>query len=170
MNYFYFDANGQRQGPVGISEIQSLITRKIITPTTPLETDTGDSGFAGQIPSLVFPNAVKFTNKQTGFLWLFDISDFFVFTRFLTNLIIPFIWVVGILVHIFVGLLFLVGMSYGLRENPLDALLCFLVGFVVLTSGGFFSLPSLRMALETIMVLFRIETHLRTIREKYEKT
>ncbi|MGL4943773.1 MAG: NINE protein [Thermoguttaceae bacterium] len=52
MNFFTFDANGQKQGPVNIQQLQSLVAQGIITTTTPLETDTGHKGTAGQIPGL----------------------------------------------------------------------------------------------------------------------
>jgi len=53
-NYFYIDANGQKRGPLNGSQLQALATRGDITPTTPLETDTGHQGVAGQIPGLKF--------------------------------------------------------------------------------------------------------------------
>ena len=56
-NYFYLDVNGQKQGPVNDQQLQALATRGIITPDTPLATDTGHEGKAGQIPGLKF-NAV----------------------------------------------------------------------------------------------------------------
>ena len=52
-NFFYTDASGQKT-PVTEQQLQALINRGIITPTTPLETDTGHQGFAGQIPGLNF--------------------------------------------------------------------------------------------------------------------
>ena len=56
MNYFYTDANGQKT-PVTEQQLQALINRGIITPETPLETDTGHTGLAGQIPGLNFNTA-----------------------------------------------------------------------------------------------------------------
>jgi len=55
-NYFYTDANGYRQGPFNEQQLQALATQGIITPNTPLETDTGHSGLAGQFSGL-FPEA-----------------------------------------------------------------------------------------------------------------
>jgi len=40
-NYFYTDANGQKQGPFSETEIQNLIVKGIIVSTTPIQTDTG---------------------------------------------------------------------------------------------------------------------------------
>ena len=52
-NFFYTDANGQKT-QVTEQQLQTLINRGIITPTTPLETDGGHTGLAGQIPCLNF--------------------------------------------------------------------------------------------------------------------
>ena len=56
-NYFYFDANGQKHGLVNDQQLQALATQGIITPTTPLETEGGHTGVAGQIPGLKFNTA-----------------------------------------------------------------------------------------------------------------
>ena len=55
-NFFLTDANGNKRGPYNEQQLQSGIAKGIITPTTPLETDTGHKGLAGQIPGL-FPAA-----------------------------------------------------------------------------------------------------------------
>ncbi|MGL4944516.1 MAG: hypothetical protein ACRC46_15145 [Thermoguttaceae bacterium] len=51
-NYFYHDASSVRQGPIDDQQLQVLVARRVIVPTTPLETDTGHKGLAGQIPNL----------------------------------------------------------------------------------------------------------------------
>lgn len=51
-NFFYIDANGQKQGDVTDQQLKELAAQGVITPTTPLETDTGHKGTAGQIPGL----------------------------------------------------------------------------------------------------------------------
>lgn len=56
-NYFYFDPTGNRQGPVNDQQLQALASQRIITPETPLETEGGHKGKAGQIPGLDFPAA-----------------------------------------------------------------------------------------------------------------
>jgi hypothetical protein len=53
-NFFYTDANGNKQGPLNTQRLQALTNRGIITPETPLQTDTGHTGLAGQIPGLNF--------------------------------------------------------------------------------------------------------------------
>ena len=54
-NYFYTDENGQKYS-LTEQRLQTLVDRGVITPNTPLETDTGHTGLAGQIPGLNFDN------------------------------------------------------------------------------------------------------------------
>ena len=54
MNYFYFDQNNQKFGPVNEEQLRELATQRVIGLHTPMETDTGHKGVAGQIPGL-FP-------------------------------------------------------------------------------------------------------------------
>lgn len=54
-NYFYFDGNGTKQGPVNDQQLMALASQGVITPDTPLETEGGHKGVAGQIPGLNFP-------------------------------------------------------------------------------------------------------------------
>ena len=58
-NYYYFDASGQKFGLVNDQQLQSLATQGVITPNTPLETEGGHKGTAGQIPGLQFNTAVE---------------------------------------------------------------------------------------------------------------
>ena len=57
MPYFYTDANGQRQGPINDQTLLALIAQGIILRTTPMETEGGHRGLAGQlqIPGIVWP-------------------------------------------------------------------------------------------------------------------
>jgi hypothetical protein len=87
-NYFFYDVDGVRQGPLTEQRLQVLADRGVITPNTPLETDGGVSGFAGQIPGLVFPTqtasspraprhtAYSHEENSTGLFvsWLFDFA------------------------------------------------------------------------------------------------
>ena len=61
-NYFYLNANGQKQGPVNDQQLQTLATQGIIMPDTPLVTDGGHRGKAGQIRGLfTVPSPNPFT-------------------------------------------------------------------------------------------------------------
>ena len=54
-SYFYFDSNNQKHGPYSeLQQLQELADQGIITPMTPMETDGGHKGMAGQIPVLKF--------------------------------------------------------------------------------------------------------------------
>ena len=64
-NYFYFDANGQKHGLVNEQQLQALAAQGKITPNTPLETDDGHQGLAGQIPGLNFNTTAQPSFTQT---------------------------------------------------------------------------------------------------------
>jgi len=51
-DYFYFDQTNQKRGPVDKQQLQELVAQGIIGPNTPMETDAGHTGTAGQIPGL----------------------------------------------------------------------------------------------------------------------
>ena len=51
-NFYYTDANGQRQGAFTPQQIKALVEEGVITQDTPLEADTGHKGKAGQIKGL----------------------------------------------------------------------------------------------------------------------
>ena len=51
-NWFYINTNGKRQGPINDLQLKALTARGIVTPTTPLETDKGHKGLAGQLLGL----------------------------------------------------------------------------------------------------------------------
>ena len=57
-NYFFTDSDGNKWGPLTEKRLQTLIDRGTVVPTTPLTTDTGHTGLAGQIPGLNFDNVV----------------------------------------------------------------------------------------------------------------
>ncbi|GEM_PF-1738734 len=50
--FFFTDANGVKRGPLSTGQLRELAARGIITPITPLETDSGHEGLAGQISGL----------------------------------------------------------------------------------------------------------------------
>jgi len=51
-NFFYFDQSHQKYGPVSDQQLKALAAQGVINPNTPMETDTGHKGLAGQIPGL----------------------------------------------------------------------------------------------------------------------
>lgn len=64
-NFFYTDATGNKQGPLTPQQLQALATRGTITPTTPLETDTGHKGLAGKVPGLNWETVTSTPFAQT---------------------------------------------------------------------------------------------------------
>ena len=147
-NYFYYDRNlNKKQGPVSREQLQELVVQGVIEPRTPVGTDTGHKGIARDIPGLNFET----TPTSTGF---FDIG----FTRFITNTWTSILWVLSIGTSFLgcgVAILFAIG-------NGVYILL-----FIAPIATALFLL-FMRMSFEITIVLFRIETHLRTIRDKYE--
>lgn len=70
-NFYYTDANGQKQGPVNENQLKALAAKGAITPETPLETEGGHKGVAGQVPGLDFSsgaNALPLRPQDT-FAW-----------------------------------------------------------------------------------------------------
>jgi len=56
-NFFYFDQNNKKLGPVSEQQLKELAAQGRITPHTQMETDTGHTGVAGQIPGMTFGTA-----------------------------------------------------------------------------------------------------------------
>jgi hypothetical protein len=54
-NWYYYDENGQKQGPITSPQLQTLATNGVITPSSRLATEDGREGAAGSIPGLKFP-------------------------------------------------------------------------------------------------------------------
>jgi len=154
-NFFYTDADGNRQGPVSEQRLKELVAQRVIMPMTLLETDGGHKGVARQIPGLNFP---------TDEIGLFDIG----FTRFFTNIYISYIWILTIILTL-LSYVVCLGFLFSIAGYNLGPPGTVFVLFIVLTILVPISLLVERMSLEAIIVFFRIETHLRAIREKYEK-
>ena len=64
MNYFYFDQTNQKRGPVSESQLRELAAKGLIGTHTPMETDTGHKGVAGQIPGLFSTQGTASSPKQ----------------------------------------------------------------------------------------------------------
>jgi len=152
--YFYTGGDGIKRGPYNEQHLQELVTRGLIGKNTPLETDTGHVGLVGQVPGLKFDSG-----SQQASLGFFDIG----FTRFITNTWTSILWgatigatflgcVIALVVALFSG----------------EPILFFVALLIVPISAALFLL-FMRMSFELTIVIFRIETHLRSIREHYEK-
>jgi len=64
-NFFYFDQNNQKCGPVNEQQLKALAVQGVINPNTPLMTDTGHQGLAGQIPGLFAATPPPFIAAST---------------------------------------------------------------------------------------------------------
>ena len=53
-DYFYFDQNGQKQGPINRDQLKLLALRGVVESHTPIESVGGRKGAAGDIPNLFF--------------------------------------------------------------------------------------------------------------------
>jgi len=62
-NYYYTDENGSKQGLYTEQQLQRLIARGRVTPTTPIETDAGFKGVASQVPGLNFNTSSPFASN-----------------------------------------------------------------------------------------------------------
>ncbi|MCL2709950.1 MAG: DUF4282 domain-containing protein [Planctomycetaceae bacterium] len=97
------------------------------------------------------------------------------FTRFITNVWISAIWVIIIGTHfltylcVIFGMLISVGMAQrGGDDAFAEAIMMSLVLFLLVTVGLVLSLLFWRMTLELIIVIFRIESNTRPIKERTE--
>jgi len=174
MNYFYIDANGQKQGPVSEQRLKELATQGSIEPNTPLETTTGYKDVAGRI-GIKFdfrkvsqddqtPEQAKYssprrskhahvgesanTSESPG---IFDIG----FTRFISNTWISIIWVMLITAH------FLAAIGATICSFYVGDPVPFLIALFAVPISLLFS----RMALELEVIFFRIETNTRESKE-----
>ena len=195
-NYFYYDADGKQQGPVDIHGLRELVTQGVIVPSTSIKEEGEHSIFAARrIPGL-FPaglfaspsgaifQPVSLNERRSGIFdrlsGIFDIG----FTRFMTNVLIPVFWCI-VLVTSFIdyGYGILTAFEIVQPSQTLEALLFtptrFLLSVIVFqypigavfvcTILLFLNLVFYRVFFELIIVLFRIESHLRAMREKSEE-
>ncbi len=59
MNWFYYDTNGRKYGPINGEQMRQLVTRGIIVPQTWLENEKGTRYKGEQIPGLFSPQPVR---------------------------------------------------------------------------------------------------------------
>ena len=64
-NWYYYNNEGKKNGPVTQSALKEFASRGIITPNTPLETDTGHKGLAGQVSGLFNVSSQSTVNQAT---------------------------------------------------------------------------------------------------------
>jgi hypothetical protein len=57
-NWYYYDNNGTKQGPITDQSLKTLAEQGVITPETILETESGQCGKAGQIRGLFLQQTI----------------------------------------------------------------------------------------------------------------
>lgn len=166
--FFYYDANGQKQGPVNEPQLQSLATQGIVTPETALETESGYRGVASQIPGLNFNNRPRVTpvqntpHSQTKFSmdkWLLTWLRDFAFRDIrlpIVNLwvcrIIYAVYCIILALAIVLGTPFLLFVAFTSKASH-DAPIAFSMLFTIWICGPIF-LVALRLALEWYIIMF----------------
>ncbi|MDR3232512.1 MAG: SUMF1/EgtB/PvdO family nonheme iron enzyme [Planctomycetaceae bacterium] len=65
-NWYYYDNDLQKQGPINDTQVKILAGNGRIRPETIMETETGQQGLAGQIPGLTFLVQVQPKRKKGG--------------------------------------------------------------------------------------------------------
>ena len=117
LNYYYTDSDGRKQGPINDQSLRALVAQKEILPATPMETEGGYKGMAGQIPDL-FPATSLVVQPASSQPVVIDpsspvakqIKDLnFYFVTFRICLILSFVPLVGIM-----GIVFLYVLLYHL--------------------------------------------------------
>ena len=89
----------------------------------------------------------------------------FGFTKFFTNTWLSTIWVLTVILFILTFLGSIGFLVYSMQNNPAPESFLMLGGLLL---ASLIYLISVRLSLEFVIVVFRIETHLRAIREKDE--
>ena len=60
-NWFYFNKNGEKVGPISATALKALAQQGLITPETKIENSNGRSAVAGKVNGLEFPESPKET-------------------------------------------------------------------------------------------------------------
>jgi hypothetical protein len=160
-NYFFTGGDGKKRGPYNAQHVHELVTRGLIGANTPLETDTGVTIVTRQVPGLNFDAASTSGIPNIGF---FD----FGFTRFITNTWISIIWRIAVALVFVAWGLWVIGGLFAMTQNA-DGILMGIGMILLVTIIAPIELLIIRIVLEFVIVVFRIETHQRTIKEILER-
>ena len=157
-NYFYFDQFNQKQGPVSGQQLKELASQGIIGPQTPIATDTGHKGTAGQIPDLFPPKPVppfelQMPAIQAGFLtWLFGWLLDFKFRNIQIHTVIRWICIIWYVICWIVLALYLVIGTLGLLATANHEGLVWLLLIPLLWIAIAFGLVFDRLLLELCVI------------------
>ena len=160
-NYFYTDSHGNKLGPYNEQVLKSLVAQGVIRFSTPLETEGGHTGLAGQIPGLFDMASSKKESSgmdaQSIFDYGFGVFDIG-FTRFFSNIYVSIVWVLIIIFH-FCGALSTIWGAFRMDE------MTGVVSLVLVPLITVISLLCSRMTLEACKAFFRIEKNTRETKD-----
>jgi hypothetical protein len=63
-NWFYYNASGEKVGPITPTALKALAMEGVITPETKVENQGGRSALAGKVNGLTFPDTIPPTPNQ----------------------------------------------------------------------------------------------------------
>ena len=158
-NWYYYDDNGQKQGPITAAQIYTLLTNGDIFYDTIVESEDGKLKEAmekiGEF-SFLFENPSDSTYAGRSTREIPDIG----FSHFVTPVIVTITWWISIITTI-CSCLFCM---FLIASSPMpDVGKSFGVLFVIATA--IYSLLLTRLILEFFTIQFRIERHLRTVKK-----
>jgi len=165
-DYFYLDTNGTRRGPCDEDRLQELAANGTIRPDTLIgEMDAGLTLTGLKKATELIPDSTFNSDARRTPLGFFD----FGFTRFFTASLIPFFWIVSVVVAFSIwGSFVLIGLFAIITGAVGDDTILGTFYILLSTVALLIHLLLIRIALEFLLIVFRIETHLRAIREKDE--
>lgn len=169
---WYYKVDGLEAGPLSVQEIREVVSLGIVGRDTPIRSETSDWTPAGNIKGLEFPEVKQFTPpaitpkrpeakpkvKKQSFT-LFD----FGFEHFAAPAIIRTAWVLFVFLSVPV---FVLGNVIQARTNPSTPAVVF--GLLVSLIGLVVILFAVRVVLESCMVLFSINKHLKKMSDEQQ--
>ncbi|MCL2005521.1 MAG: DUF4339 domain-containing protein, partial [Planctomycetaceae bacterium] len=63
-NWFYYDSNGQKQGPYTSAQFKELAKQGVVTPDTMIETAEGKTAPARKVKGLTFTETAQTASTQ----------------------------------------------------------------------------------------------------------
>ena len=151
-NYFYFDQNNQKQGPVSREQIGKLADQGIISPNHHVQKEgTNELIAAKRIISDFRFKEEGMSPESSATPGIFDIH----FTRFFENIYITIIWIIVIVAH------FIAAIGAVFYSINVESAIPFLIALFAIP----LSLLCWRMALELDKVVFRIEKNTRATKD-----
>lgn len=174
---WHYSVDGQK-GQNELEKLVKWIQKGKLGPDTLVWTDgmadwvrLADSELAQYLPPKPEPPKPAPPHRPSGLFGIFDIG----FTRFIANTWVSILWFLTIIITVVYGMLLLaVGLFFGVSNLISSDSAYEKIGAFVIICGVMILVPVLtalqligyRLFFELLIVIFRIETHLRTLRDK----